>query len=108
MKKSFFAALALLIVSIFFIVIFVDHDTQKSQYIADFPKGETPEIKESPKPKPIPPTTPSASFMTGYWDGWHGKWLGPVRWTASNDYRQGHMLGSYDRKNNITRYPAPK
>lgn len=51
---------------------------------------------------------PSATFMAGYWDGFYGKWIGPVRWTVSAEYRQGNMLGAHDRKNgNKPRY-APK
>jgi hypothetical protein len=34
--------------------------------------------------------------------------LGPINWTFSDDYRQGHMLGSYDRKNGNNRYPENK
>jgi hypothetical protein len=50
---------------------------------------------------------PSESFITGYWDGWRGKLAGPFRWALAEDYRQGHMLGSYDRKNGIERYERP-
>jgi hypothetical protein len=71
--------------------------------LADKPKDTSPP-KADPIPVP-PPASPSRSFMMGYWDGFHGKWLGPVRWTLSNEYRQGHMLGAYDRKNGIMRYP---
>lgn len=64
-------------------------------------------IVESVEPinatKPVAPI-PSSTFMKGYWDGWHRIWLGPIRWTISDDYRQGHMLGAYDRKHNIERY----
>ena len=57
----------------------------------------------SPLP-PVQQNMPSFSFMSGYWDGWHGKWLGPIRWTLNDEYRQGHMLGTYDRKKGIHRY----
>lgn len=63
---------------------------QESEIIQSNPSNATP--------------NPSASFMKGYWDGWHGTWLGPIKWTINDDYRQGHMLGSYDRKNKIKRY----
>lgn len=61
------------------------------------------------KPAEIVPTqpvtpVPSSTFMKGYWDGWHGIWLGPIRWILSDDYRQGHMLGSHDRSHHIERY----
>jgi hypothetical protein len=51
---------------------------------------------------------PSEIFMNGYWDGWRGKISGTFRWTFNEEYRQGHMLGSYDRKNGIDRYEKPK
>jgi hypothetical protein len=47
-------------------------------------------------------------FLDGYHDGWSKKWLGPINWTFSDDYRHGHMLGSYDRKNGNNRYPENK
>ena len=47
---------------------------------------------------------PSDDFLKGYNDGWKGKWLGPIRWTMSEDYRQGHMLGAYDQKKQKARY----
>ena len=56
--------------------------------------------------KSIP--TESEKFLNGYRDGWNKKWLGPINWTFSDDYRQGHMLGSYDRKNGNDRYPENK
>ena len=65
------------------------------------------QIQEPEKPI-VSPVLPSASFMEGYWDGWYGKWLGPIRWTVNRDYRQGHMLGTYDKKNNIYRFSMPK
>lgn len=68
----------------------------------------TPPISPQPISTPTAPSSPTATFLNGYWDGWHGKWLGPIRWTLSNDYRQGHMLGTYDKKNGITRYSPPK
>lgn len=46
----------------------------------------------------------SKQFMRGYWDGYKGKWLGPIKWTLSKEYRQGHLLGSSDKKNKIERF----
>lgn len=55
-------------------------------------------------PGPPAPACPSSQFMTGYWDGYSGKWLSPFRWTFSDDYRNGHEVGSYDREHHIERY----
>ena len=51
---------------------------------------------------------PSKDFMTGYWEGYNGKKALFFRWSSNEDYRQGHMLGAYDKKNNIERYEKPK
>lgn len=62
---------------------------------------------EKPSSKPsLPP--PSESFMKGYWDGYNGTWLGPVRWLVKDDYRQGWNLGNKDRINNIQRFSPPE
>jgi len=58
----------------------------------------------APPAPATPPPMPSSRFMKGYWDGWHGSWVGPIRWIFSDDYRQGHMLGRHDRIHNIQRY----
>lgn len=118
MNKTFFAALALSILAtplVILGIISVMRVQPAQKPIADFPIAEvkpiTPEEVKPVAPNvgvPTPPI-PSAQYMTGYWDGWHGKWLGPIRWTLSDDYRQGHMLGSHDRKHGINnRYPPPK
>lgn len=60
--------------------------------------------KSSVAPTPPPP---SESFMKGYWDGYNGTWLGPIRWLVKDDYRQGWNLGNKDRINNIQRYTPP-
>ena len=48
-----------------------------------------------------PPTlVDSKEFVKGYKDGWENKWTGAIYWTLSRDYRQGHMIGTYDKQNN--------
>jgi len=122
MKKSFFVVLLLAILStplVILGIISIVRVKPEARPINESPMSEIRQVQPVPVPSessPVAPAvgattqpaTPSATFMTGYWDGGHGKWLGPIRWTLSDDYRQGHMLGSYDRKNRIDRYPAPK
>lgn len=127
MKNSMFVVLALAILSTPLVVLGVisilrtpevqpQVDTQivdqqpAPQQIIVTPATPQPAAPQpaAPTGQPVPPAAPSSSFMTGYWDGWHGVWLGPVRWVVSDDYRQGHMLGVYDRRHGISnRYPRP-
>jgi len=123
MKKSFFAVLMLAILATPIVVLSIIGimrvKPEVHQPINEVPVEVKPVQPATPSETPVAPVTPAtgvptqpvsptATFMSGYWDGWHGKWLGPIRWTLSDDYRQGHMLGSYDRRNGIDRYPAPK
>lgn len=119
MKKSFFIVLILAILSIPFTLICIYNIMQIKpevyQPVTNLPLVEENKIEPEPEPlKEVDPTPiqpkskPSAAFLSGYQDGWHGKWLGPVRWTLSDDYRQGHMLGSYDRKKGNDRYDLSK
>lgn len=64
-----------------------------------------PVAPEKPEKPSGPPVRPSTTFMRGYWDGYNGTWLGPVRWVANDEYRQGWSLGNSDRKKGIKRYP---
>lgn len=114
MKKSFFIVLVLAIFSTPFVVLSIIGLMQIKPETQQFvpPTSNITSVELEPL-KPLEPTAelqqiPSKSFMSGYWDGWHGVWLGPIRWTVSDDYRQGHMLGSYDRRNKTSRYPPPK
>lgn len=120
MKKSFFAVLMLAILAtpivVLGIISIMRVTPEARQPINEVPMTEVKPVQPAtPSVTPVAPATgvptqsvgPTATFMSGYWDGWHGKWLGPIRWTLSDDYRQGHMLGSYDRRNGINRYPAP-
>ena len=109
MKKSFFVLLVLAILStplwILGMISILRVPPQAHQPIVEPIVDVTPIVQ--PISAPIV-SLPSASFMSGYWDGWHGKWLGPIRWTLNDEYRQGHMLGTYDREKGIDRYsPAP-
>lgn len=116
MKKSFLVFLLLVIFSTPLVILGVISVLQVkpeannfSQSVESTPQ-ESQELHNQDKAAlPNTPSNPSISFMNGYWDGWHGKWLGPIRWTLSDEYRQGHMLGSYDRKKGIDdRYPKNK
>jgi hypothetical protein len=82
--------------------------------ISDFPIAENKSQKEnmigSEKEiaKMYPPKKiQSDSYMKGYWDGKNGKALGPIQWILNDEYRQGHMVGAYDKKNKIERYENP-
>lgn len=121
MNKSFFAVLALAILATPLVVLGIIGvmrvKPEVHQPIAEMPLVDVakPAVPEDVKPvppqagAPIPPKSPSSAYMNGYWDGWHGVWLGPIRWTLSDDYRQGHMLGTYDRRHGIKdRYPRPQ
>lgn len=101
MKKSFFTLIVLAILSTPFVVLGIISIMQVK------PEARK-SINDLPSEMSVTPSAiPSKTFMSGYWDGWHGIWLGPIHWTISDDYRQGHMLGSYDKKNGINRYPRP-
>lgn len=39
----------------------------------------------------------SPEFIRGYNDGYNKRWAGAIYWTLSQDYRQGHMQGTYDK-----------
>lgn len=74
----------------------------------------TPPVAPQPvQPPATPPAAPqvappSKDWMTGYWDGYTGKWLGPLKWTVSDDYRNGHQIGAEDRRDHKPpRYPTP-
>ncbi len=62
------------------------------------------EIKPAPQlPPPGPPHVVSPMYMTGYWDGYFGRYVS-ARW-AFYDYREGWNLGKFDRQHNIKRFP---
>lgn len=119
MKKNFLTIfLILLILSIplmiFEIISMMMVKPSVRQPMYDFPNRETKSVSKSKmavspiiltKEKEKEDTPPSKIFMNGYYDGWNAKWRGPVRWALNDDYRQGHMLGVYDRQNDIPRYP---
>mgnify|MGYP001005789299 CR=1 FL=1 len=101
--------LAVLIFGIYFLV--ARH--QQSPQMADTLNGKVQTIDNKEEidkkdqvatPPVVPPNKPSTTFMKGYWDGYNGTWLAPIRWTFVDDYRQGWSLGSHDRKNGIKRY----
>jgi hypothetical protein len=78
---------------------------------------ELPESKPEINPQPLitepkkeekKKESANPEFIRGYWDGWDGKRLPIIRWTTNEDYRQGHMLGTYDHKHKIERYERPK
>ena len=45
-------------------------------------------------------TTDSVKFADGYRDAWNFKRKGAIYWILNKDYRQGHMIGIYDKENN--------
>ena len=108
MKKSFFTVLVLAILSIPFMLFGIFNimrvKPEVYQPISEFPIAEVTPNESANSSIPVTQPKPSATFLSGYRDGWNGKWLGPIRWTISDDYRQGHMLGSYDKKNGNERY----
>ena len=66
------------------------------------------EVNPAPRPpRPLPPPGPpqviSPMYMTGYWDGYFGRYVS-ARW-AFYDYREGWNLGKFDRQHNIKRFP---
>jgi uncharacterized lipoprotein NlpE involved in copper resistance len=61
------------------------------------------EIKPQPQPQPGPPQVISPMYMSGYWDGYFGRYVS-ARW-AFFDYREGWTLGNFDRQHNIKRFP---
>lgn len=74
------------------------------------PQPNLPEDKPTEKPteKKEEDKTASPEFLKGYWDGYMGKKLPLLKFSLSDDYRQGHMLGAYDKKHDIKRYAMPK
>lgn len=67
----------------------------------------TPE-KPKAEPKKEEEKTASPEFLKGYWDGYMGYKMPIFKFSLSEDYRQGHMLGVYDKKHDIKRYAMPK
>lgn len=61
------------------------------------------EVKPAPQQPPAPPHVISPMYMSGYWDGYHGRFVS-ARW-AFFDYREGWNLGKFDRQHNIKRFP---
>lgn len=114
MKKNFFTVLVLTVLSIPFMLFGIFNimlvKPEVYQPINEFPIAEISPNKSSLENSntPVTQVKPSTTFLSGYRDGWNGKWLGPIRWTLSDDYRQGHMLGSYDKKNGNERYSLKK
>jgi hypothetical protein len=112
MKRKYVFALSLIVLSTPFIILGIIGSMRIK------PESHHPftEIKENKKEEIFvqgiivsqQEKNPSETFMNGYWDGWKGKIYSPFRWTVNADYRQGHMLGSYDRKNGIDRYERKK
>jgi len=85
-----------------------NHETQKNaESKNDFTKPDKNEELKLDKDKKKE-YVPSKDFITGYWEGYNGKKALFFRWSSNEDYRQGHMLGAYDKKNNIDRYEKPK
>jgi hypothetical protein len=110
MEKKIFVILLIAILSTPFVVLgtikIMQVKTESHQNLDELSFAEEELIQSESIKENLPQTNPkeySPKFISGYRDGWHGKWLGPVRWTINDDYRQGHMLGSYDRKNGINR-----
>lgn len=67
----------------------------------------TPE-KPKAEPKKEEDKTATPEFLKGYWDGYMGVRMPILKFSLSDDYRQGHMLGVYDKKHDIKRYTMPK
>lgn len=120
MKNSFFTTLVLVLLSNALVIFGINSINKINSIKSDV--GQLP--NELPEPMPVQPseihpveleiglptqsTNLSKKFMNGYKDGWQGVRLGPIGWTLSDDYRQGHMLGSYDQKQGIDRYPEAR
>lgn len=106
MKKSSFVLYILAVISTPLIILSVCHfmtiRPQVYKSITELPEASEEEVISqivvSEK------TKPSQIFLSGYYDGWRGKAVGPIRWIVNEDYRQGHMLGVYDRKKGVDRY----
>lgn len=62
-----------------------------------------PKARPQPPPPPPPPQHISPMYMSGYWDGYYGRYVS-ARW-AFYDYREGWNLGKFDRQHNIKRFP---
>lgn len=58
---------------------------------------------ETLPPVDIYPVT-NKEFIKGYDDAQKGIIIGTIKWIFSNEYRQGHNLGSHDKTKNIKRY----
>jgi len=67
------------------------------------------QIEIKPAPAPVQPALPphviSPMYMSGYWDGYFGRYVS-WRW-AYFDYREGWNLGKFDRQHGIKRFPHP-
>ena len=106
MKDKSWVVLLLILLGLFSFYIYMKHNTNSPVTpIMDYKPFQEPVKPVSPKENtPVSPR-PSSAFMKGYWDGYHGTWLAPIRWTLTDEYRQGWSQGNSDRRQGIKRYP---
>jgi len=108
-------AILLVIVSIPVLVLEVmDHFRVQPEVVIPEPAPEPEEKPKLDKPpeveKPkdnIKKDLPSKEFLRGYWDAQNDKWIGPLKWTFHDEYRQGYQMGTHDKKTGLERYPKP-
>jgi hypothetical protein len=113
MKDKSWVIMLLILLGLFGFYLYMKHNTTPVAPIMDYKPSQEKIFTEPVPPKentPVPPkenipVRPSSAFMKGYWDGYHGTWLAPIRWTFTDEYRQGWSQGSSDRKKGIKRYP---
>lgn len=95
--------LALLAIVSAFMLGCAEKQAPQPQQVAPPPQVEAPPVE--PQPEYLPPP-PSSSFLRGYWDGYHGRWVGPFSWVLSDDYRNGHTIGERHRREGLDpQYP---
>lgn len=113
MKDKSWVVFLLILLGLFGFYLYMKHNTSSPiAPIMDYKPSQEKIFTEpvqpvSPKENtpPASPVRPSSAFMHGYWDGYNGTWLAPIRWVATDEYRQGWSLGNSDRKKGIKRYP---
>lgn len=111
MKDKSWVVLLLILLGLFGFYLYMKHNTNSPVAPIMNYKPSQENIFTEPV-KPVPPKEnmpisprPSSAFMKGYWDGYYGTWLAPVRWTVADEYRQGWSQGNSDRRQGIKRYP---
>lgn len=92
-----------ILVSIILLMIIITCFVFTTRLTHENPYGSQQMEVETPPSVDIYPVT-TKEFIKGYDDAQQGIIIGTIKWIFSNEYRQGHNLGTHDKIKNIKRY----